>query len=263
VSILRALGETPDEPVAVSELRKRVGERDSGKFNYHLGKLAGQFVRRTDDGYQLTIAGHRIVGAILAGTYTTDATLSPVEVDSPCPLCGGRLVAEYADEQARVHCTDCEEWANVVPFPPGTLDQFAPEELPAVFDRWIKVLFAGIFEGFCEICGGRIDGRLTTVDEQPDGVGVFYDCERCGAHSQVSVTMAVVEYTEVACALADRGVDPVETTTWELGHVVDPQVELLGTDPMRARVTFDLGDERLVAEVDADVRLVDVRLEAA
>lgn len=160
MSILRALGETPDEPVAVSELRKRVGERDSGKFNYHLGKLAGQFVRRTDDGYQLTIAGHRIVGAILAGTYTTDATLSPVEVDSPCPLCGGRLVAEYADEQARVHCTDCEEWANVVAN--ATVQNMVPEGLlgrvTAVASSLSTVMMSAPSSGRRRV-GRRLRGR--------------------------------------------------------------------------------------------------------
>ena len=53
VGILQALGETPDEPVPFAELQGRVGMRDSGGFNYHLGKLRGSFVRRTEVGEAL------------------------------------------------------------------------------------------------------------------------------------------------------------------------------------------------------------------
>ena len=86
VDILRALADG-DPPVVFSTLRDKVEERDSGRFNYHLRKLVGTFVRETDAGYELTLAGRRVVGALVAGTYTDDATLAATDINDPCPEC--------------------------------------------------------------------------------------------------------------------------------------------------------------------------------
>ncbi|MCH7660071.1 MAG: helix-turn-helix transcriptional regulator [Euryarchaeota archaeon] len=59
VAIIRELG-TADDPRSFSDLHAAVGVRDSGGFNYHLQKLVGSFVRRTDEGYELSGAGERI-----------------------------------------------------------------------------------------------------------------------------------------------------------------------------------------------------------
>jgi len=70
VAILRELaaaGAVPDSTVTISfsELLDRVGIRDSGQFNYHLGRLRGRFVDRTDDGYRLTSTGAALGETIL------------------------------------------------------------------------------------------------------------------------------------------------------------------------------------------------------
>ena len=49
IEILRALQDAGG-PLAFSELRDRVGVDDPGQFNYHLGKLAGHFVRKDEGG---------------------------------------------------------------------------------------------------------------------------------------------------------------------------------------------------------------------
>jgi len=54
MDVLKALWEA-DGPRSFSALRERVGVRDSGQFNYHLGKLVGHFVRKTADGYRLSL----------------------------------------------------------------------------------------------------------------------------------------------------------------------------------------------------------------
>lgn len=55
----------PDEPaIAFAALRQRVGIRDSGRFNYHLRKLDGVLVERTEDGYLLTDVGRRLVAVV-------------------------------------------------------------------------------------------------------------------------------------------------------------------------------------------------------
>ena len=65
---LAASGSVPGESstLSFSQLRWRVGVSDSGQFNYHLGKLRGQFVVRVADGYQLTDAGAAVGEALVA-----------------------------------------------------------------------------------------------------------------------------------------------------------------------------------------------------
>ena len=47
-----------------SELRARVGVRDAGRFNYHLERLRGRLVTKSDDGYVLTPAGERAASLV-------------------------------------------------------------------------------------------------------------------------------------------------------------------------------------------------------
>jgi hypothetical protein len=66
LSILLGLWEafepfTEENAVSFSELRDRVGTRDSGQFNYHLDQLTGHFIRATDSGYELRGSDHNNV----------------------------------------------------------------------------------------------------------------------------------------------------------------------------------------------------------
>jgi len=63
VAIVRALGES-DGPRSFTALRERVGIRDSGRFNYHLQRLVGTFVERTECGYVLTEDGERVADSL-------------------------------------------------------------------------------------------------------------------------------------------------------------------------------------------------------
>ncbi|MFB6206666.1 MAG: ArsR/SmtB family transcription factor, partial [Haloglomus sp.] len=69
IQILQTLGEA-DGPLSFTELRDRVGIRQGSQFNYHLDKLVGHFVRKTDDGYELRLAGRRVIYAVLSEAVT-------------------------------------------------------------------------------------------------------------------------------------------------------------------------------------------------
>lgn len=58
-----------NQAVPFAELRKRVGATDSGRFNYHLGKVRSHFVVATDDGYRLSVVGMRAAAAVLGGEF--------------------------------------------------------------------------------------------------------------------------------------------------------------------------------------------------
>lgn len=94
--ILEALWNASERPVTFSELRRAVDMRDSAQFNYHLGKLTGQFVKKTDEGYDFHYAGKKVVRAVLEGSFNQDPVLEPFEIDGVCIECGGRLEASYA-----------------------------------------------------------------------------------------------------------------------------------------------------------------------
>lgn len=247
VAILRALAEDVNEPQSFSDLRAAVGERDSGKFNYHLQKLEGVFVSGGEDGYELTLAGRQLVGALVAGTYTADATLDPLEVDDPCPNCEATpLTVTYADDLVVLECPTCEQWRNTYSFPPGTLDQYEPEELPGAFDRWMHSLFHKITAGFCANCAGRLTGRVKPEEEPP---AVRWTCERCGDEAQASAAMPVLYHPATQGFLYDHGLDVRSTPSWRFpgGDAVD-----IDADESGATVTITLDGDEIVAELDAE-----------
>ena len=82
LEILLALWDAPDFSLSFSELRKAVGERDSGSFTYHLSELQGHFVAETDIGYELQYHGHRVLDAIQSGVFHEKATVKPIELDT-------------------------------------------------------------------------------------------------------------------------------------------------------------------------------------
>ena len=82
VRILVALADA-DDALHFSTLHDRVDLRDSEQFNYHLDRLVGHFVDRTDDGYELRQAGSRVVEAILSGAVTEDPVLERTRSRSP------------------------------------------------------------------------------------------------------------------------------------------------------------------------------------
>jgi DNA-binding transcriptional ArsR family regulator len=47
-----------------SQLRERVGAADSGRFNYHLGKLRGDLVRKDGERYVLTETGRTYAATV-------------------------------------------------------------------------------------------------------------------------------------------------------------------------------------------------------
>ncbi len=53
--------ECPANPtLSFSALRSRVGARDAGRFNYHLGRLRDDLVEKVEDGYRLTPTGEAV-----------------------------------------------------------------------------------------------------------------------------------------------------------------------------------------------------------
>ncbi len=258
IAILYALAESPEETVPFSVLRDRVGTRDSGRFNYHLGKLAGHFVRKTEDGYELTVAGSGIVGALRAGRYTADVSIEPIELDDPCPRCEGTITAAYEDEHVRMECADCGEWGSRFTFPPGTIEQFDRDVLPETFDRWLKTTVERTVAGFCSNCSGRLDGYLQADPDRIEGVAAGFECERCGVVAEMYPSALLLTHPAVIAFYRDHGIDVRSTPSWEIDRRSDRSIDRLNADPLRIRVEITIDDEAIVATIDETASITSI-----
>jgi RNase P subunit RPR2 len=214
VDILLALWDNDDRTATFSALREAVGVADSGQFNYHLDKLCDRFVRKTDDGYELTLAGSQIVGAIHNGAYTMDGSIEPIDLDTPCPTCGADRRFTYEDETVRVECTECPIVATAG-VSPGVFAGYDREQFPAVTNRYFMTIFQTITAGFCWSCDGQIETAVRTIGEAMDDQElseefaerptVEFVCRRCGAETRGDPGVALQNHPEVAGFFSSTG----------------------------------------------------------
>lgn len=270
IDIVQTLWET-DTQLSFSELHSQVGMRDSGQFNYHLDKLVGRFVRQTDDGYELTQAGKQINGAIERGAYTMRATVDPIELQSPCTLCGGAQRLEYEDEVVCIHCTDCPTTHEFV-VPPGVLAEYDRHEIPDAASRYLRATFFHISKGFCTFCEGAVTSRvkpLTEIDEIPthaeDEIGVppeklpmvSYECQRCNSSPTAGLSFVLLYHPAVIGFFYDHGINVETVGLWDS---VEAEMELgrIHThEPFRAGVKYSVGEETLTVVVDEQLTVVE------
>lgn len=241
--ILLALWNAPTFSLSFSELRKTVGARDSGTFNYHLSELEDHFVASTDDGYELQYPGHRVLDAIQSGVYHDEAPVGLVELDADCRTCGSRVTFEYGtDYIARVQCSTCDNRVVEWPFDPGGTDDRDPETVADAFDRRTKLIWSCVLDGICAFCAGHVHRDVATHPaEQGACVGVnkqverydehfasdhpaivSVDCSRCSFYSFIPVGVVLLTRPEAVGLLYDAGIDTRDTPLWDLGFVVDP-----------------------------------------
>lgn len=256
VRILRALWKRRG-PVAFADLRKAVEVRDSGRFNYHLGELVGEFVRKTDDGYELRPAGVHAVNAVAAGEFTErsafDATVGP-----DCPVCAGDLRARYRDGEFAVACDDCGTEVTQGTFPPRGVEAREGEELLAAYSRRVRHQLSLADDGVCPFCGGRTDFRLVPDAEfgYPELPAVS-ECGGCDGRMYATLGLLALDRPRVASFLRERGVAVDDRPFWEVPFCLSEEyVELVAADPPRAELRVPAGTETLRATFDRDVDIV-------
>ena len=258
VAILQAVvdaareADDPFASVGFSELRERVGMRDSGGFNYHLGKLVGPFLEHDEEGYRPRYTTLLVVGAILSGVYTEQGSAEPVAVDTPCPICDGVIEATYERERAVVACTDCGETFYSSAVPPGALEGYDTSEYPDVFARWTSRLMAEMRSGFCLACLGRVDTEVRPEGGEPV---VHYRCRRCPERSRTSVAAALLDHPAMVSFHWDHGIDVREVVAWDLPWL-HGDTTLVSEDPLRAECTAELGGETLTLTVDGTLSVL-------
>lgn len=254
LSILEALWRL-ETPARFSAVREAVGVSDSAHFNYHLGKLRGTFVRKTDEGYVLRTAGQRVVQAILAGSFTEHPERT-IAIDDPCTICGGPLSARYADEHLAIECTACGHGHGEYPFPPGGLHDRTDAEILEAFDQRVRHLHCLAKDGVCPECNGRMETVIVEDDACCLGVGLRADhhCQQCGHTVCSAIGLGLLDHSRMASFYEDHGISLSDTPYWQLRWCVDDApVTVIDDDPWRFRVETTLDGETLQVEVDGDL----------
>jgi len=291
MEILRTLGEA-DGALSFSELRDRVGMRDSGQFNYHLDKVQDHFVTLTDDGYRLRQAGNRVIQAVLSGALTEAPVLEPTEIDSPCIYCGASTVVSVREGHVRHYCSECSGTYGTATLPPvssgenGTREQVEDDELgylggmvfpPAgiqgrtpteVFEAgflWATLELLATGRGVCPRCSAPIERSLRICEEHDTGGRV---CERCGNRhavicrarcpnctqsSHVPFVLLCLSDPDVLAFVTDHGLDPLQE--WS---ALEWTEEVERTDPFEAQFACSIDDDVLGFTVDDSLEVVEV-----
>lgn len=261
VEALRALADPPDERKSFSELFDAVSMTDTGNFNYHLSRLVGSFVAKTDEEYELTYAGRMVVGAILAGTYDAEATVPPIPLDWDCLQCGGAFTLGYEDGYARLQCQTCDSGA-VIPIPPGALDSVAVDELPTAVMQWYRARVQRIRSGFCSVCTGRTERRLTDgVDPEADDPSpstVRFECRRCGTVTTLSGATLVTYHPIVEGFFREHGMATDRRHPTQLWNSIESRVQTVCDDPLTVEITFGTDSESVSARIESDGRVRNV-----
>jgi hypothetical protein len=255
LAIVRAVWEAPADVVSFSDLRDRVGVADTGRFNYHLGKLRGHFLRRVDGGYELRQAGLEVVRAVLAGVLNEAPVRDPAPVGAPCPDCDGPLLVSY-DGHGTVSCGDCETVWMHNEFPPAGLTGRDAPALARTLDRWTRYRSLLAFEGVCPTCASE-----TGCDVESTERGPFAErrCTHCGHVSRAPVWALVLDHPDVQRFFDSRGVDVRVRPFWELATHAVPSTAGGGQDGFV--VEFSVRGDRLRVGVDAALRVTTVARE--
>jgi hypothetical protein len=249
------------EPVQFSTLKERVGVRDSGQFHYHLDALVPQFVTHHEEGYTLTYAGARIVGATVSGIYTdTDVTLD-VPAVGECRNCEGTLGLRYEQGHAVVDCDSCET-TRIMSAPPILVGAHDIEGNPDLLGHFTMIQLQQTMRGFCYLCSGPVEPTVpeSSLDSEADASGdvrVAHECTECGAPFYTSATTAVLDHPAVVSLLHDAGIDYREIPSWAIGKTLDAEEHVRDDNPVRVEVTVTVDDAELTLLLDETLDVIE------
>lgn len=262
-------------PMPFSELFEASDLDDKGQFNYHLGKLVGPFLARSEDGYTLTYAGKNIARAVQAGSVTDDPYIEAEPVkDRACPYCGEQgITMGYQDGIILFSCTNCEGMAPESPMaPPGAI-QAGSIPASALIDRdpaelyddailWGNHVYMTLLHGFCPACAGAIDEELVLCDDHDASAGVCaacgdrfasrvrYECRVCGT-VECGTLWGRLTYAEpVFGFLYAHGINPLCPGVDDLALSRDLTEEVMTVDSPAVEYEFVVGEDTFRVRVD-------------
>lgn len=290
LGILLALWEAYDphtetSAVPFSALRKRVGVQDSGQFNYHLNKLEGPYVRKTDGGYVLQPTGLKLVGTVIAGTGR-GGTLERTVIDYDCDLCGAPTAITYEDGWLFHICTECDGGLGGMaeyppgalfgePFPPAALENRTTEEIFAAGVLRLLQVMAMKMGELCPRCSGLVERTVSVCEDHaptaegaceacgfPTAVRILWVCSVCKYRGGSSPAGAMVMHPAVVAFYHDHGVDlgsgvnEFERAKGGLKLLRGHREELRSTGPLRVDVVVPHDGDELRLTLDESMNVV-------
>lgn len=245
--------------LAFGELQSLVGVEDNGNFNYHLRRLTGEFVERTDDGYRLALPGVYAYRALRTGPLAGTPDRDRLETDVVCPACTVPQEVWVAEWRGHLGCPDCGTVNYRYPLPAGALARTdGPALARALRSRAVHDTSAMV-RGFCPYCSGSVT-RDPTADAEVlpggDGGGAADDltltlaCEHCRWFVHTNAAGMLDSHPRVSAFLAERGLDSHRRDPW---HEASFAVDVRSEEPWVAHVHVALGDETLSLELDGDL----------
>lgn len=255
--ILQTLAGATDTPLSFVELQERVGLKDSGRFNYHLQKLVGPFVRTADEGYDLLFAGRLVNAAVVSGSFNERPVLGPLAIDGRCVDCAGPLRARYGDERMVIECSSCSQVFGRHPFPPAGIYARTEATLLEDFNQYVRHRYCTMIDGVCPDCGGVTSASIVHEPDAPLAGTVFIAarCERCHVSLKTHLGFELLYEPEVIAFYHERGSSLHWTPFWTLDWCTsDRHMEVRSRDPWRCTFTVPLAGDEIVVELTDELR---------
>lgn len=288
IQILHVLGEA-DEALAFSELYDHVAVRDSSQFNYHLDKLVGHFVYKSDDGYELSKAGERVVEAVLSGAVTDAPVVAPTQIDESCHFCGEPIKVRYRKERVEMFCTECrgefgveaknEEsdpsaiggFLGTLNLPPAGVRGRTPREMFRSAWTWANLELLAVASGICPRCAATVDSTIDVCEDHDAtdtlcdrchnryAVSLSIECTNCLFDIWSSAALGLVADTDMLAFLTEHGLNPIAPASVAAVDRVhaDYEEDVLSVEPLEARLTFSIDGDELTRTIDGDFGSVD------
>ena len=257
IGILRAVADAVEEQgdgLRFKTIYDRVGVDSTSQLSYHLSKLEGAFLRKSEAEYALTQAGDRVVRAVRSGAYDERPAFEPTTIEGHCPSCGvATLSVAYRDSLLTVACASCE--SNVVTYdlPPAAGEGRTTTELLHSCNRRAHHEYGTALQGTCATCGGK-----TAVDVRESERGSEYtcvtSCDQCGLQLFAPLEVRLFYHPAVVAFYWERGEDVSSVPLWRLlSYIGDWTVSASGGEALPCEVTVVCDGDELRTTVGEDL----------
>lgn len=232
--------------LAYTDLRRAVDVEDGGRFNYHLDRLDGVFVRKEGDRYRLTYAGSRIVNVVFAGFIGRHVVHERAPIEGQAAVGEATVEAGFDDGRFAIWWAGEDDPLVEMRLPPTVAVERSLDELVELSSTVARTYTELAVEGMCPECWGELELTVAGADEP-----VRFSCGRCWRKFSLPAWYCVVYHPAITAWLARHDNDVTDLLSLvELagrGCVTE-----LDDDPTGVTVTFTVSGESLTGRLASD-----------
>jgi len=276
--------DAPEGTLSFMQLYDRVQYDQTSNFQYHLAKLTGHFVSKTDAGYTLTTSAKRVLSTVMAGTLTDAPSFSAERVDAACMLCGTSTLVDYSDGILTQRCPSCDGVRNESNEPPGAiareyrppigLKNRTPQEFVQQGKTWQRHRRHAFIEGACPECSGTITTTIDICDDHTSHdltvcqhcdrvheIVVIFVCDVCKSSMGTGIWNTILTDVAVIAFFYDHELDTKALEDrFEYGVLFDAveQVTVDAEEPLEIAVTVELDGDSLTVILDDEADVIEM-----